>query len=447
MNLSHLFSCFFERTFVMHQFLQKYLGFNPENTTIRTEIIAGLSTFLTMAYILAVNPAILSITGMDKGALFTTTALTSAIATLVMAFYAKMPFGLAPGMGMNAFFAYTVCLSMGHTWQFALTAILIEGIIFILLTVTNVRERIVHSIPASLQTAIGVGIGLFIAFIGLQNAGISVKNATTLVSLGNIFDPSVMLVIIGLVVTAVLLVKKVTGALLIGIAVTTLCGLPLGITHFDGFLSVPPSISPIFMQFEWHNLFTVDMVMVVLSFLFMDLFDTLGTLVSLMIKAGFVKNGNLPRLKESFFADAVGTTVGACLGTSAISTYVESAAGVSAGGKSGLTALVIAVFFLLSLLFSAVFLAIPTQATAPVLILVGFFMISCIKEIDLSDFAEAIPAFICIITIPLTYSIANGIVFGLLSYVLINLFSGKAQRIKPEMYMLAVFFIIMLMLH
>lgn len=427
----------------MHQFLQKYLGFNPENTTIRTEIIAGLSTFLTMAYILAVNPAILSVSGMDKGALFTTTALASAIATLIMAIYAKMPFGLAPGMGMNAFFAYTVCLSMGHTWQFALTAILIEGIIFILLTVTNVREKIVHSIPTSLQTAIGVGIGLFIAFIGLQNAGLSVKNDATLVTLGNIFEPSVMLVIIGLIVTAVLLVKKVTGALLIGIAVTTLCGLPLGITHFDGFVSLPPSIGPIFMQFEWQNLLTVDMVMVVLSFLFMDLFDTLGTLVSLMIKGGFVKDGNLPRLKESFFADAVGTTVGACLGTSAIATYVESAA----GGKSGLTALVISVFFLLSLFFSAVFLAIPTQATAPVLILVGFFMISCIREIDLNDFSEAIPAFICIITIPLTYSIANGIVFGLLSYVLINLFSGKAQRIKPEMYMLAVFFIIMLMLH
>lgn len=291
----------------MHQFLQKYLGFNPENTTIRTEIIAGLSTFLTMAYILAVNPAILSVSGMDKGALFTTTALASAIATLIMAFYAKMPFGLAPGMGMNAFFAYTVCLSMGHTWQFALTAILIEGIIFILLTVTNVREKIVHSIPTSLQTAIGVGIGLFIAFIGLQNAGLSVKNDATLVTLGNIFEPSVMLVIIGLIVTAVLLVKKVTGALLIGIAVTTLCGLPLGITHFDGFVSLPPSIGPIFMQFEWQNLLTVDMVMVVLSFLFMDLFDTLGTLVSLMIKAGFVKDGNLPRLKESFFADAVGT--------------------------------------------------------------------------------------------------------------------------------------------
>ena len=431
----------------MQKFLQKYLGFNPENTSIRTEIIAGLSTFLTMAYILAVNPAILSVTGMDKGALFTTTALASAISTLILAFYAKMPFGLAPGMGMNAFFAYTVCLSMGHTWQFALTAILIEGIIFILLTVTNVREKIVHSIPSSLQTAIGVGIGLFIAFIGLQNAGIAVKNDATLVSLGNIFDPGVMLVIIGLIVTAILMVKKVTGALLIGIAVTTLCGLPLGITHFDGFISLPPSIAPIFMQFEVHNIFSIDMVMVVLSFLFMDLFDTLGTLVSLMIKGGFAKDGKLPRLKESFCADAVGTTVGACLGTSAISTYVESAAGVSAGGKSGLTALVIAAFFLLSLLFSAVFLAIPTQATAPVLILVGYLMITCIREINLDDLSEAIPAFICIIIIPLTYSIANGIVFGLLSYVLINLFSGKAQKIRPEMYMLSVFFIVMLMLH
>lgn len=431
----------------MHPFLQKYLGFDPAVTTIRTEIIAGISTFLTMAYILAVNPAILSMSGMDKGALFTTTALTSAIATLIMAFYAKMPFGLAPGMGMNAFFAYTVCISMGHSWQFALTAILIEGIIFILLTVTNVREQIVHSLPSSLQKAIGVGIGLFIAFIGLQNAGISVKNDATLVSLGNIFEPSVILVIIGLIVTSVLMVKRVTGALLIGIGITTLCGLPLGITHFDGFISLPPSIAPIFMQFEWHNIFTVDMVMVVLSFLFMDLFDTLGTLVSLMVKGGFIKEGKLLHLKECFFADAVGTTVGAFTGTSAISTYVESAAGVAVGGKSGLTALTIAVCFILSLFFAAVFLAIPTQATAPVLILVGYLMIGCIREIDLDDYAEAIPAFICIITIPLTYSIANGIVFGLLSYVLINLFSGKAQRIRPEMYMLSVFFIVMLMLH
>lgn len=419
----------------MNQLLQKYFGFDPATTTIRTEIIAGVSTFLTMAYILAVNPAILGITGMDKGALFATTAITSGIATLIMALYAKMPFGLAPGMGINAFFAYTVCLSMGHTWQFALTAVLLEGLIFILLTVTNI------------QKAIGVGIGLFIAFIGLQNAGISVKNDATLVALGQIFQPSVLLVIVGLISTAVLLVKNIPGALLIGIAITTICGIPFGLTHLDGFVSVPPSVEPIFMKFEWHNIFTVDMVMVVFSFLFMDLFDTLGTLVSLLYKGGFVKDGKMPRMKESFFADAMGTTIGACMGTSAISTYVESAAGVSVGGKSGLTAFVIAVCFFLSLFFAPLFLSIPAQATAPVLILVGFLMISCIKEIDLNDYAEAIPAFICIITIPLTYSIANGIVFGLLSYVLINLIAGKFKKIRIEMYLLSIFFIAMLLLH
>lgn len=242
----------------MNQLLQKYFGFDPATTTIRTEIIAGVSTFLTMAYILAVNPAILGITGMDKGALFATTAITSGIATLIMALYAKMPFGLAPGMGINAFFAYTVCLSMGHTWQFALTAVLLEGLIFILLTVTNIREKIVYSLPPSIQKAIGVGIGLFIAFIGLQNAGISVKNDATLVALGQIFQPSVLLVIVGLISTAVLLVKNIPGALLIGIAITTICGIPFGLTHLDGFVSVPPSVEPIFMKFEWHNIFTVD---------------------------------------------------------------------------------------------------------------------------------------------------------------------------------------------
>ena len=269
----------------------------------------------------------------------------------------------------------------------------------------------------------------------------------TLVALGQIFQPSVLLVIVGLISTAVLLVKNIPGALLIGIAITTICGIPFGLTHFDGFVSTPPSVEPIFMKFEWHNIFTVDMVMVVFSFLFMDLFDTLGTLVSLLYKGGFVKDGKMPRMKESFFADAMGTTIGACIGTSAISTYVESAAGVSVGGKSGLTAFVIAVCFFLSLFFAPLFLSIPAQATAPVLILVGFLMISCIKEIDLDDYAEAIPAFICIITIPLTYSIANGIVFGLLSYVLINLISGKFKKIRIEMYLLSVFFIVMLLLH
>ncbi len=431
----------------MNSILQKLFGFNPAETSIKTEIIAGISTFLTMAYILAVNPAILGVTGMDKGALFTTTAVASAIATLIMAFYAKLPFGLAPGMGINAFFAYTVCLMMGHTWQFALTAVFLEGLIFILLTVTNIREKIVHTLPSSQQKAIGVGIGFFIAFIGLQNAGITVKNDATLVSLGQIFQPGVLLVIIGLLVTSVLLVKKISGALLIGIAVTTLCGIPMGITQIKEVISMPPSMSPIMFEFEWENILTIDMVMVVFTFLFMDLFDTLGTLVSLFYKGGFVKDGKLPKMKEPFFADAVGTTIGAALGTSAIATYVESAAGVTAGGKSGLTAFVIAACFILSLVFAPLFMAIPTQATAPVLILVGYMMISCIKEIDLDDCSEAIPAFICIIIMPLTYSIANGIVFGLLSYVLINLLCGKAKKIRIEMFLLSAFFIVMLMLH
>ncbi len=428
-----------------HSLLGKLFGYDPAETNVRTEVLAGLSTFLTMAYILAINPVILSVSGMDKGAVFTATAVSAVFATLVMAIYAKMPVGLAPGMGINAFFAYTVCLTMGYTWQFALTAVLLEGILFIILTLTNIRERIVCSIPQSLQYAIGVGIGLFIAFIGLQNAGISVHNEATLVSLGNITAPSVLLVVLGLVVTSVLLIKRVMGALLIGILFTTVCGLPLGLTKFDGIFDLPPSLAPVFMQFEWSNLFTADMAVVVFTLLFMDLFDGLGTLVSLMVKGGFVdKDGNFPKLNKCFLADAVGTTFGACCGTSAVVVYVESAAGVVAGGKSGLTAFTIAAGFFLALFISPIFLAVPAQATAPVLILVGLMMITCISFIDLTDYSEAIPAFICIITIPLTYSIANGIVFGQLSYVLLNLFSGNSKKIKPEMYILSVFLVVML---
>ena len=402
---------------------------------------------MTMAYILAVNPSVLSAAGMDPTAVLLATCIASFIGTICMGLTANLPFVLSAGMGLNAYLAYTVVGVMGYHWQVALLAVFVEGIIFIVLSLTNVREAIFDAIPLNLKKGVSVGIGIFIAFIGLQNAGISVKNDATLVALGQIFQPSVLLVIVGLISTAVLLVKNIPGALLIGIAITTICGIPFGLTHFDGFVSTPPSVEPIFMKFEWHNIFTVDMVMVVFSFLFMDLFDTLGTLVSLLYKGGFVKDGKMPRMKESFFADAMGTTIGACIGTSAISTYVESAAGVSVGGKSGLTAFVIAVCFFLSLFFAPLFLSIPAQATAPVLILVGFLMISCIKEIDLDDYAEAIPAFICIITIPLTYSIANGIVFGLLSYVLINLISGKFKKIRIEMYLLSVFFIVMLLLH
>lgn len=421
--------------------LKKLFGFDERVTTVRTEVMAGITTFLTMAYILAVNPNILSTTGMDKGALFTTTVLASALTTLLMAFYAKLPFGLAPGMGLNAFFAYTVCLGLGYSWQFALTAVLIEGLIFILLTVTNLREKIVDCLPMTLKHAISAGIGLFIAFLGLQNAGIIVKNDATLVGLGNITTGPALLGIIGLVLTSVLLVKRVKGALLIGILLTTVLGIPLGITHFSGVVSTPPSIEPIFCQFEWHNIFTKEMVVVVFTFLFVDLFDTIGTLVGVTTKAGMVtKDGKIPHLKQAFMVDAIGTTMGAALGTSTVTTFVESAAGVGEGGRSGLTAFVTAVCFLLALFLAPFFLAVPGAATAPVLILVGLMMISSVKKIDFSDYSEAIPAFLCIVFMPMAYSISDGIVLGLMSYVLVNLISGKYKKLTLGMYILAILF-------
>ena len=422
--------------------LEKLFGFNPRETRVRTEILAGITTFLTMAYILAVNPNILSATGMDKGALFTTTVVASAFATLLMAVYAKLPFGLAPGMGLNAFFAYTVCLTLGYTWQFALTAVLLEGIIFILLTVTNLREKIVDALPLTLRNAIGAGIGLFIAFIGLQNAGIIVNNDATLLSLGDITSGSALLGIIGLLVTSILMIKKVRGALLIGILLTTIIGIPMGQTHLDGVFSTPPSMAPIFCQFQWEHIFTKEMVIVVFTFLFVDMFDTIGTLVGVTTKAGMVtKDGKIPHLKQAFLVDAVGTTAGAVLGTSTITTFVESASGVGEGGRSGLTAFVTAVCFLLALFLAPFFLAVPGAATAPVLILVGLMMMSSVKKVDFMDYSEAIPAFICIIFMPLAYSISDGIVLGMISYVLINLLCGHTRKLTPAMYILAVIFV------
>lgn len=423
--------------------LEKLFGFDRNVTRVRTEVLAGITTFLTMAYILAVNPNILSATGMDKGALFTTTVVASAFATLLMAFYAKLPFGLAPGMGLNAFFAYTVCLTMGYSWQFALTAVLIEGIIFILLTVTNLREKIVDAIPVTLKNAIGAGIGLFISFIGLQNAGIIVNNDATLISMGNITSGTALLGMIGLVVTSVLLVKGVRGALLFGILITTLIGIPMGITKFDGIFSTPPSIEPIFWQFEWHNIFTKEMIVVVFTFLFVDMFDTIGTLVGVTTKAGMMdKNGKIPHLKQAFMVDAIGTTAGAMLGTSTITTFVESASGVGEGGRSGLTAFVTAVCFLLSLFLAPFFLSVPGAATAPVLILVGLMMMSSVLKVNFADYSEAIPAFICIIFMPLAYSISDGIVLGMISYVLINLLTGKYKKLTIGMYILAAIFVL-----
>lgn len=424
--------------------LKKLFGYDPTKTTVRTELLAGLTTFLTMSYILAVNPAMFSqLEGMSAGAVFTATALAAIIGTVAMALLAKMPFGLAPGMGLNAFFVYTVCMGMGYSWQFALTAVFIEGLIFIVLTLSNLREAIVNAIPASLKNAIGAGIGLFIAFIGLQNAGIVVNNDATLVSLGDITSGSALLGLIGLVVTGVLVIKDVRGGLLIGILVTTIIGIPMGLTEYNGVVSMPHSISDIFCQFEWNHVLSLDMVVVVFTFLFIDMFDTIGTLVGVCTKANIIgADGRIPRIKEAFMADSIATTVGACLGTSTTTTYVESASGVAQGGRTGLTAFAVAACFAIALFFSPIFLAIPAAATAPVLVIVGLFMMSPIKNIPFDDYAESIPAFVTIIMMPMVYSISDGILMGMISYVILNALCGNFKRITPAMYILAVLFIL-----
>ena len=397
-------------------------------TDIKTEIIAGFTTFLAMAYILAVNPNILGAANMDTGAVFTATALSSAIATLVMGIFANLPFALAPGMGLNAFLAYTVCLTMGYSWQFALTAIFCEGIIFLLLTFFNVREAIVNSIPANLKKAIGVGIGLFIAFIGLQNAGIIVDSAT-LVGL-NITSPSAIVAIIGVIVT--------------GILVTTIIGIPFGVTQFGGVASLPPSLAPTFLKFNFSEVLAniPDFIIVMFTFLFVDMFDTVGTLIGCAGKADMInKDGTIPNCKEALFADAVGTTVGAMLGTSTVTTFVESSTGVVEGGRTGVTAIVTAGFFLLSLFFAPLFLSIPSAATAPALILVGFYMMSPVKDIDFTDPTEGIPAFLCLLMMVCAYSISDGIMFGILSYVIIKVLAGKAKNISVATYIVALLFV------
>ncbi len=426
--------------------LDKFFKITENKSSLKTEIIAGITTFMTMVYILAVNPSILSDAGMDKDAVFTATALSALIATLVMALVAKLPFALAPGMGLNAFFAYTVVLGMGYTWQFALTAVFIEGLIFLLLTALNIRELIVNSIPLNLKHAISVGIGFFIAFIGLQSTGLIVDNPATLVSLGSMKNPGVLIGLSGVLITGVLLAKKVKGALLLGILGSTLIGLFVGVTvipeDFQA-ISLPPSIEPIFFKFDFSQIFSFDMLIVLFTFLFVDMFDTVGTLVGVSSKAEMLdKEGRVPRVKQALFADSIGTTVGAILGTSTVTTYVESAAGVAEGGKTGMTALTVAVMFGLALFFAPVFMMIPPEATASALIIVGLFMISPIMKIDLNDFTEAIPAFFTIVMMPLTYSIAQGIVFGMLSYVFLKLLTGRHKEIKPIMYIIAILFII-----
>ncbi|MGL5683850.1 MAG: NCS2 family permease [Marinifilaceae bacterium] len=423
--------------------LLKSLGFDPKTMSLKREVSAGLTTFLTMSYILAVNPDILSVTGMDKGALFTATALASAIATLLLAFIAKLPFAQAPAMGINAFFAFTLVQAMGYSWETALTVILIEGILFVLLTLFGIREKIVNSIPLVLRNAISVAIGLFIAFIGLKNAGIIVAHPATLVGLGS-FTPIASLAMIGVVLSGVLIARKVKGALFYSILLCTVIGIPMGVTQLpENFMpvSMPSSLSPIFFKFDFSQIFSLEMFVIIFSLVFMDLFNTLGTLIGAANKADMVdKQGNIPHLKEALLADALGTTAGAMLGTSTVTTYVESAAGIAEGGRSGVTAATTGVLFLLALFFSPIFLLVPSAATTGALVIVGVFMMDSILKIDFSDITDALPAFVTIIMMPLTYSIADGIVFGLLTYVLVKLISGKKDALSPAMIILAILF-------
>ena len=430
----------------MNTFLQKTFGLNPAKHSVRTEIIAGITTFLTMAYILAVNPSIFSALesqGMPTNAVFTATALAAIVGCLVMSIYAKKPFGLAPGMGLNAFFVYTVCLAMGHPWQTALTAIFLEGVLFILLTVTNVRKLIVDAIPVTMKRAIGAGIGLYIAFIGLKSAGIIVNSEATSVALGSFSEPAVILSIIGFLITSVLVILNVKGGMLLGIIATTLIGIPMGVTNFNGVMSTPPSIEPIFCKFEWSQILSWDMVAIVFTFLFIDMFDTIGTVVGVSVKSGMVdKNGNVDGINKVLMADAVATVAGAVFGTSTTTTYIESASGVSEGGRTGLTSFTIAVCFAIALMFSPLFLAIPGAATGPVLFIVGVMMASPVKDIDWSDYSEAIPAFVTMLLMPLAYSISDGIMLGMITYTVLNALAGKLKKVSVMMWVLAALFIL-----
>lgn len=425
--------------------LEKLFGFDARTMTIRTEVVAGITTFMTMCYILAVNPSILAVTGMDRGALFTATALASAIATLLLAVMAKLPFAQAPSMGLNAFFAFTLCQAMGYTWRQALAIMLIEGIIFILITVANVRERILEAIPDNLRYAVSSGIGMFIAFIGLKNAGIIVANPGTFVGLGD-FTPTSILGWIAIVLSAVLMARKVKGALFYGIIAATVIGIPLGVTQFtEGWIpvSLPKSLAPTFLQFDFSSLMNIQTVLVVISLLLVNIFDTVGTLVGLSYKSGIVRpDGSIPRVSEAMMSDAIGTTCGAMLGSSTITTYVESASGIAEGGRSGLTSLVTGCLFLLALFLAPLFLLIPSAATSGALVLVGVLMLDGIKHIDMDDITEAFPCFVTIIMMVLCYSIADGICFGILTFVLTKLFTGRWRDLNATLVVLAVLFII-----
>ncbi len=427
------------------------------NTNVKTEILAGITTFITMAYIMFVNPIILKEAGMDAGAVFVATCLSAAIGTFMMAFYANYPFAQAPGMGLNAFFTYTVVLTMGYTWQQALAAVFFSGIIFILITLFGIREMIVDAIPMSLKYAVSGGIGLFIAFIGLKNAGIIVANQATYIGFGDLTNPGTLLAIAGLFITAILMSRNIKGSILLGILITTVLGLFTGIVKLPSDFSIikmPPSLAPTFFKLDIKGLLGIgenigfislvtSVLYVVLSFAFVDLFDTIGTFIGTGSKAGMLdENGKMPNMKKGLMADAIATTIGSLLGTSTVTTYVESAAGIAEGGRTGLTAFVTGILFLVALFFSPIALLVPTEATAPALIIVGVLMMGSIKKISFEDFTEAMPAFLTIIAMPFTFSIANGIAAGLVAYPIVKIASGKAKEIHPIVYVLAILFIL-----
>ena len=427
--------------------LERIFKLSEYNTNLKTEVIAGITTFMTMAYILVVNVNILGETGMDRGAVFAATAIAAFIGCLAMGLLANYPIALAPGMGLNAFFAYTVVLGMGHTWQFALCAVLIEGIIFIILTATNVREKIIDCIPPVLKHAVTAGIGLFIAFIGLSNAGL-VVNGSTILALGDMKDPLVILTIVGIIIASILIAKNVKGAFLIAMLVISVIGMGLGLVALpEGVISTNiPSIKPLFLQalmVPTNEIFSLQMLVIVITFLFVDLFDTVGCLVGVASKGNLLdENGKLPRAKQALFADAIATTLGALLGTSTVTSYVESAAGIGEGGKTGLTAITTGVLFLLSLLFAPLFISISTQATSPVLIIVGVMMASSLKEIDFNDFTNAIPAFLTVVMMPFAYSIADGIIFGIISFTILKLATGKKKEVNVYLIVLSILFML-----
>lgn len=423
---------------------EKIFRLKEKKTNVKTEIMAGITTFMTMSYILAVNPQILGDAGMDKGAVFTATIIASIIAILIMALYANLPFALAPGMGLNAFFTYTVVMNMGKSWEFALAAVFIEGIIFILLTFFNVREAIFNAIPRSLKTAVSVGIGLFIALIGLLNSTVIVKNDVGL-GLGNLVSKESFIFFIGLLIMAVLTARKTKGALLIGIVISTIIALFTGVSKLPegGIIQLPPSLSPIAFKLDFSSMFSLEMFSVVFAFLFVDLFDTVGTLTGVATKAKMLdENGQLPNAGRALFADSVGTTIGALLGTSTVTTFVESATGVAEGGRTGLTALSTGFCFFLSIFFYPLITIIPAQATAAALVMVGLFMIDSIVDINFGDFTESFPAFMTIIMMPFAYSIAEGIAFGMISYASVKLLTGKGKEVSPLVYVLALVFLL-----